>query len=163
MQKDQRCCMPQGKCHTECSAKCVSALSKLLADTYFLYLKTQNYHWNVTGENFACLHNLFEVQYNEMFAAIDVIAERIRVLKQRAPGSFAEFQKISTIKENIEVISATQMIDDLRNDHCVIILFIQEILLASTANYCDEGTKSLFTERLVAHEKMRWMLDSSVA
>ena len=95
----------------------VTALSQHLADTYILYLKTQNFHWNVTGPHFHSLHEMFEEQYEALAEAIDVLAERIRALGQVAPGSFAQFQKLSTLKEAAGVPSANDMLKQLLSYH----------------------------------------------
>src|SRR3989338_4325427 len=94
-------------------AKIAEGLAKLLADTYTLYLKTHNFHWNVTGVMFQTLHLMFETQYNELALAVDLIAERIRALGVPAPGTYREFGKLTSIKESEGVPSATQMIREL--------------------------------------------------
>lgn len=138
-------------------------LMHLLADTYSLYLKTQNFHWNVRGPNFPQLHQLFDGQYNELADAVDVIAERIRSLGSNAPASFSEFQKLSSLKEELgnQIISADQMIKKLLQDHETI---SQQLLLifekANEAN--DQVTLGLLTERMSAHDKTAWMLRSAV-
>ncbi len=138
------------------------SLSKLLAETYTLYLKTHKYHWNVTGPMFQTLHLMFETQYNELALAVDGIAERIRVLGVKAPGSYREFSDLSSVKDdpNTEV-AATQMIENLLKDHEQIARSAKEILpLLDGAN--DEGTNSLLGARIEYHEKTAWMLKSLV-
>ena len=138
------------------------SLSKLLAETYTLYLKTHKYHWNVTGPMFQTLHLMFETQYNELALAVDGIAERIRVLGVKAPGSYREFSDLSSVKDdpNTEV-TATQMIENLLKDHEQIARSAKEILpLLDGAN--DEGTNSLLGARIEYHEKTAWMLKSLV-
>jgi starvation-inducible DNA-binding protein len=138
-----------------------SELSHLLADTYILYLKTQNFHWNVTGPLFPALHALFETQYTELQEAVDLIAERIRALGEHAPGSFAEFQKLSSLKEEAGTVSAENMLKKLLQDHEIISHQLLNIFeKAEEAN--DQATLDLLTERLRAHEKTAWMLRSSI-
>ena len=142
------------------SSEVCEVLAKLLADSYFLYLKTHNYHWNVKGENFFSLHNLFEVQYNEMFQALDVIAERIRMIGYDVPGSFQEFRQLSTIEEEKLPHNPNMMVKKLKDDHYSMITSLKQYL-ANIAHTDDEGTKNLLVDRLVAHEKAHWMLQSS--
>lgn len=138
------------------------SLSKLLAGTYTLYLKTHKYHWNVTGPMFQTLHLMFETQYNELALAVDGIAERIRVLDVKAPGSYREFSDLSSVKDDpASDITATQMIENLLKDHEQIARSANEILpLLEGAN--DEGTNSLLGARIEYHEKTAWMLKSLV-
>lgn len=139
----------------------VSALSKVLADTYVLYVKTQNYHWNVTGELFYSLHLFFENQYEELSEAVDLLAERIRGLNEIAPGTMQQFLDLSSLKETNQIPSAQKMIQNLYEDHEVIIKELtKNIPLAQ--KHGDEGTADLFIERLRAHEKTAWMLKSSL-
>ena len=136
-----------------------NGLSKLLADTYTLFLKTHNYHWNVTGPMFQPLHGVFETQYNELFEAADTIAERIRALGYPAPGSFAEFTKLTNIKEAHGVPKATEMIRDLKEGHETLARTAREIFSRAEKSD-DEATADLLTERVAAHEKTAWMLRS---
>jgi starvation-inducible DNA-binding protein len=138
-----------------------SALSELLASTYLLYLKTQNYHWNVKGENFFSLHNLFETHYQELSIAIDLIAERIRMADKIAPGTFEEFKKLSVVKESALPSTAKEMVKQLRDDHSSIMELIRNTLGKSSDN--DFGNEGVFADRLQAHEKMHWMLDSHIS
>ncbi len=137
-------------------------LSKLLADSYLLYLKTQNYHWNVTGKMFQPLHTLFEEQYTDMAEAVDEIAERIRALGEFAPGSFASFTKVSTIKEENGIPAAEEMIHNLVVGNEAVVKTAREII-----NLCDEAeddvTTDLMIERMQQHEKNAWMLRSMIA
>lgn len=139
--------------------KIADGLSKLLADTYTLYLKTHNYHWNVTGPMFQTLHVMFEGQYNELALAVDQIAERIRSLGVRAPASYAEFAKLTTVKENIEPMKAEQMIADLVHGQEEVIRTARS-LFEVVDHAHDEPTADLLTQRMQIHEKTAWMLRS---
>lgn len=134
-------------------------LSRLLADTYTLYLKTHNFHWNVTGPMFQTLHLMFEGQYNELALAVDLIAERIRALGVRAPGTYAEFVKLSSIKEDVGPQSAEKMIRLLVEGQESVIRTARSIFpVAEKA--ADEPTADLLTQRMQIHEKTAWMLRS---
>jgi starvation-inducible DNA-binding protein len=134
-------------------------LSHLLADTYTLYLKTHNYHWNVTGPMFQTLHLMFQTQYNELWLAVDMVAERIRTLGQVAPGTYKSFSKLASIKEEEGVPKATDMIRNLVKGHEQAAKTARSILpLADKAS--DEPTADLLTQRLQLHEKTAWMLRS---
>lgn len=136
-------------------------LNKLLADSYLLYLKTQNYHWNVTGKMFQSLHVLFEEQYQEQAKAIDVIAERIRALGEFAPGSFAAFSKVSSIKEETAIPAAEEMIHNLVQGNEAVVSAAREIV--NLADECeDDVTSDLMIERMQVHEKNAWMLRSLI-
>jgi starvation-inducible DNA-binding protein len=137
-------------------------LNKLLADSYLLYLKTQNYHWNVTGQMFQSLHQLFESQYTELSMAIDVIAERIRALGEFAPGSFAAFSRISSIKEEAAIPNAEEMIHNLVHANETVVTTARQIISLST-EYEDDVTADLMIERMQIHEKNAWMLRSLIA
>ena len=145
--------------NTENRATIVGGLSRLLADTYTLYLKTHNYHWNVTGPQFTSLHTLFEEQYTELATAVDVIAERIRALGEFAPGSYQAFAKLTEIKEETEVPDAQNMLKNLLESHEVIIRHARE-LLQTDAIETDEVSGDLLTQRMEFHEKNAWMLRS---
>lgn len=137
-------------------------LSVLLADTYTLYLKTHNYHWNVTGPMFQTLHTLFETQYNELSLAVDDIAERIRALGEFAPGSYKEYAKLTSIKEADGIATAEEMIKDLVKGQEAIAKTARSIVpIADEAS--DEVTLDLLTQRMTVHEKTAWMLRSLVA
>jgi starvation-inducible DNA-binding protein len=135
-------------------------LSKLLAETYTLYLKTHKYHWNVTGPMFQTLHLMFEQHYNDLALAVDEIAERIRVLGVKAPGSYTEFSQLSSVKDDASMdASAEAMIKNLLNDHEQVARTAKDVLpLLDGAN--DEGTNSLLGARIEYHEKTAWMLNS---
>jgi starvation-inducible DNA-binding protein len=139
-----------------------SELGRLLADTYTLYLKTHNYHWNVTGPMFNTLHLMFEVQYNELWLAIDLIAERIRSLGEFAPGSYAQFAALSSIAEADGIPSADEMLADLVAGHEAVARTARAAFaVADAAN--DQPTADLITQRLQVHEKTAWMLRSMLA
>ena len=134
-------------------------LSKVLADSYMVYLKTHNYHWNVTGEHFHSLHAQFEEQYTELAAAIDVIAERIRALGHRAPGSFREYQELTAIKEDTDQPKSMEMVRRLAVDNETILRTARETLpVCQEAD--DEASIDLLTQRLHVHSKTAWMLRS---
>ena len=137
----------------------VEGLSKLLADSYTLYLKTHNYHWNVTGPMFTTLHELFEEHYLELAEAVDLIAERIRALGEFAPGSYQAFSKLTEIKEETEVPEAKQMIKNLLDSHETIIRHARKVI-TSDAIEGDEVSADLLTQRMEFHEKTAWMLRS---
>ena len=140
-------------------AAIVQELSKLLADTYVLYLKTHSFHWNVEGPMFQTLHILFMEQYTETWNAIDLIAERIRSLGHYAPGTYKEFQKLASIKETDGVPKATKMIELLIEGQEAIVRTARSVLpIADKAN--DEPTLDLLTQRMQVHEKNAWMLRS---
>lgn len=139
----------------------IEALSILLADTYTLYLKTQNYHWNVIGPQFNTLHLLFEGQYNALAAATDLIAERIRALNARAPATFSEFLKMSQLNEGDSHLNADKMLLDLYKDHDAITKSIVKTFeVAKEVN--DEATLELLIERKTEHDKIAWMLRSTL-
>ena len=136
-----------------------NALSKVLADSYMLYLKTHNYHWNVTGELFHSLHEQFEEQYTELADAIDEIAERIRALGYRAPGTFIEFNELASIDEQQDEPEAMEMVRRLAIGNEQVLRTAREAL--EPANKAeDEATIDLLTERLHVHSKTAWMLRS---
>ena len=134
-------------------------LSHLLADSYTLYLKTHNFHWNVTGPMFNTLHLMFEQQYNELALAVDTIAERIRALGHPAPGSYRDFAKLSTIKEASGVPNAETMIKQLVEGQEAVARTARKVFpIAEKAE--DEPTCDLLTQRMQIHEKTAWMLRS---
>ncbi|NEQ54427.1 MAG: DNA starvation/stationary phase protection protein [Leptolyngbya sp. SIO3F4] len=134
-------------------------LSRTLADTYTLYLKTHNFHWNVTGPMFQTLHLMFETQYNELALAVDAIAERIRALGFPAPGTYSEYAKLSSISETEGVPKAEDMIALLVEGQEAVARTAREVFaIADEAN--DEPTADLLTQRLQIHEKNAWMLRS---
>ncbi|MFA7430785.1 MAG: Dps family protein [Rhodospirillaceae bacterium] len=141
----------------ESRIRIAEGLSRLLADTYTLYLKTHNFHWNVTGPMFNTLHLMFEAQYNELALAVDLIAERIRSLGVVAPGSYAQFAALTSIKEETAVPSAEEMIAQLVQDQETVVRTARAVFpLADEAH--DEPTADLLTQRLQVHEKTAWML-----
>ena len=137
-------------------------LSRVLADSYTLYLKTHNFHWNVTGPMFQTLHTMFEEEYTELATAVDEIAERIRALGHPAPGSFRAFAKLSTIEEAEGVPSATGMIEQLVAGHEAVAASARTVFPAAEAGN-DEVTADLLTQRMQVHEKTAWMLRSLLA
>lgn len=135
------------------------SLSKLLADTYTLYLQTHNFHWNVKGPMFQTLHLMFETQYTELALAVDVIAERIRALGLPSPGTYAEFVELSSIKEVRGVPEAKEMIQILVKSHEAVVRTARQVFpIAEKAT--DTPTSDLATERMQVHEKTAWMLRS---
>ena len=134
-------------------------LSKLLADTYTLYLKTHNFHWNVTGPMFQTLHLMFETQYTELALAVDVIAERIRSLGVYAPGTYRQFAALSSIKEEDGIPKAQDMIRLLVEGQEAVVRTARS-LYASVEKANDEATADLLTQRIQLHEKTAWMLRS---
>lgn len=134
-------------------------LSHLLADSYLLYLKSQNYHWNVTGPQFHSLHNMFEEHYTELAASIDEIAERIRALGHYSPGTFGEFAALSDIVEDTDVPEASEMVRRLVTAHEQTLQTARKLLpICDQAD--DEATLDLATQRLQVHSKAAWMLRS---
>ena len=140
-------------------AEIADGLSRLLADTYTLYLKTHNFHWNVTGPMFQTLHLMFEQQYNELALAVDLIAERIRALGFPAPGSYREFGKLTSIAESEGVTSARDMIRQLVDGQEAVARTARSVFpVAEKSN--DQPTADLLTQRMQIHEKNAWMLRS---
>jgi starvation-inducible DNA-binding protein len=134
-------------------------LSRLLADTYSLYLKTHNFHWNVTGPMFQTLHLMFETQYTELAMAVDQIAERIRAVGYPAPGTYSDFAKLSSIQETPGVPKATDMIRLLVEGQEAVVRTARSIFpVVEKVN--DEPTADLLTQRMQIHEKNAWMLRS---
>ena len=134
-------------------------LSRLLADTYTLYLKTHNFHWNVTGPMFQTLHLMFETQYNELALAVDLVAERIRSLGFPAPGTYKQFVELSSIKETQGVPSAPDMIKLLVEGQEAVVRTARS-LFPAVDKVSDEATADLLTQRMQIHEKTAWMLRS---
>lgn len=139
--------------------KIAEGLSKLLADTYTLYLKTHNYHWNVTGPMFETLHLMFERQYNELALAVDAIAERIRALGFPAPATYGEFARLSSIREESGVPDAKTMIRNLVEGQEAVVRTSRKIFPIVDESH-DEPTADLLTQRMQVHEKTAWMLRS---
>jgi starvation-inducible DNA-binding protein len=140
-------------------SKIADGLSRLLADTYTLYLKTHNFHWNVTGPMFQTLHLMFETQYTELALAVDLIAERIRALGYPAPGTYTEYAKLSSISETEGVPKAKEMIKLLVEGQESVVRTARSIFpVVDEVN--DEPTADLLTQRMQIHEKTAWMLRS---
>ncbi len=135
------------------------ALTAMLADSYTLYLKTQNFHWNVSGPMFTTLHTLFEVQYTDLALAVDEIAERVRALNEPVPGSFTEFAKIATVRESVGPVSAKAMIQILVKDQALLARSAERVIAAAETDG-DTGSADLATRRLQQHDKNAWMLRS---
>jgi starvation-inducible DNA-binding protein len=140
-------------------SKICNGLSKVLADSYYLMLKTHNYHWNVKGLNFRQIHLLTEELYTELFEAIDEIAERIRSLGFNAPGSIKEFDELTSITQGDGTFNDKEMLSDLLSSHESLIRTAREALPAA-ADASDEASVDLLTHRLDVHEKTAWMLRS---
>jgi starvation-inducible DNA-binding protein len=137
-------------------------LSHLLGDTYATYVKTHGYHWNVTGPMFHSLHLMFEEQYNDLWLALDTIAERLRALGEHAPGSPSEFAELTTIPEDRSVTDAMEMIHRLVESHEACIETARSVVeQAEAAN--DAATADLATERIEVHDKFAWMLRATAA
>lgn len=141
-------------------AAIAEGLSRLLADTYTLYLTTHNFHWNVTGPMFTSLHTMFMEQYTELWGAVDPIAERIRSLGHAAPGSYAQFGKLTSLKDAPSTPpAAMDMVRALVEGHEAVARTAREVFpLADKAS--DEPTADLLTQRLAVHEQAAWMLRS---
>ena len=140
-------------------ARIAAGLSRLLADTFSVYLKTHSFHWNVTGPMFNTLHLMFETQYNELWTATDLIAERIRSLGFPAPGTYSEFASLSSIKETAGVPKATEMLRLLVEGNEAVVRTARKVFpLVDKVN--DEPSADLLTQRMQVHEKNAWMLRS---
>lgn len=139
--------------------KIANGLSRFLADTYTLYLKTHNFHWNVVGPMFQTLHLMFELHYTELWTAVDLIAERIRSLGSPAPGTYAEFSELSSIKETRGTLEAEAMIRALIDGHQAVIRTARALFPLSE-KVQDQVTMDLLTQRMQVHEKTAWMLRS---
>jgi len=135
------------------------ALSHMLADSYTLYLMTHNFHWNVTGPQFNTLHQMFMTQYTEAWQALDDIAERIRALGHYAPGTYAQYAKLSSIAEPTTVPDATEMVQSLVKGNEAVAKTARAAL-AQAEKASDAPTADLLTQRLDVHEKNAWMLRS---
>jgi starvation-inducible DNA-binding protein len=138
----------------------ILSLKAVLADSYALYLKTQNYHWNVEGKNFYSLHSMFEAQYTELADVVDMVAELIRGLGEKVPASFDAFSKQTSIKSGNENLSAEEMLKELTNDQ----MLIQKTLNNALSIFEKEGDEvvaGFLIDRLTAHRKAHWILKSS--
>lgn len=132
-------------------------LSKVLANTYALYLKTQNYHWNVTGPRFPELHAMFETHYRDLAEAVDEIAERIRMIGFKSPGSFEEFMEMNELQKPNPLFTADEMVTDLKAGHTHLLQIFQNGLDELGKNL-DHVTDGFITDRMAYHEKTSWML-----
>ena len=141
------------------ATRVAAATARLLADSYTLYLKTHNFHWNVTGPMFTTLHTLFETQYTELALAVDQIAERIRALGEIAPGSYTEFARLAKVKEATSVPPAVEMIRQLVADYETVAATAQEVFDVAD-ELGDQATADLATQRIQISEKNAWMLRS---
>ncbi len=139
--------------------KVADGLAKLLADSSILYLKTHNFHWNVEGPMFNTLHQMFMVQYTELWNALDLIAERIRALGEYAPGSYKKYAKLTSLTESEDVPNATEMIQQLLEGHEAVARTARSIFPAAE-KAGDEASLDLLTQRIQLHEKTAWMLRS---
>ena len=137
----------------------IPELERLLASSYTLYLKTHNFHWNVTGPMFTTLHTLFETQYTELALAVDEVAERIRTLGAHAPGTYGEFQKLSEVKETEGKPKAEDMIRILVEDGEKVVACARAVIEAAEAQG-DQASADLGTRRVDVHQKNNWMLRS---
>jgi starvation-inducible DNA-binding protein len=137
----------------------IEALSNLLADSYTLYLKTHNFHWNVSGPMFTTLHTLFETQYTELALAVDEIAERIRSIGAPAPGSYAQFSELTKLKEAVGVPPAIEMVEQLVHDQVLLTQAARKVVAASE-RAGDQASADLGVRRIQIHEKNAWMLRS---
>ena len=140
-------------------AAIAGGLGKLLADTYTLYLKTHNFHWNVTGPMFQTLHLMFETQYNELAPAVDLVAERIRALGYPAPATYSDFARLTSIPETKGVPKATDMIRLLVDGQEAVVRTARS-LFPPVEKANDQATADLLTQRIQLHEKTAWMLRS---
>jgi starvation-inducible DNA-binding protein len=137
-------------------------LARVLADSYTLYLKTHNFHWNVTGPMFNTLHTMFEQQYTELATAVDEIAERMRALGEFAPGSYKQYAALTAIDEAEGVPAAEEMISQLVAGHETVVRTARSVFPAAE-KAGDEPTADLLTQRMQLHEKTAWMLRSMLA
>ena len=147
---------------TDDRTRSAQALSRLLADTYTLYLKTHGYHWNVEGPHFQQLHIQFMEQYTEMWAAVDDLAERIRALGHKAPGSYAQFVALATIKEETGDPDWQTMVRNLAQGHEQVAKTAREVLRIAE-DISDDATADVVTPRITLHEKTAWMLRATAS
>ena len=139
----------------------LKVLEQVLADSYALTIKTKNYHWNVVGDNFKALHEMFDAQYQDLSDAIDEIAERIRALGVRVEASLEYFSNLSQIKKGDETFDAKKMLQDLAADHHLMINLLKSGIVTAQKEG-DEGTADIFIQRSKVHEKTLWMIESSL-
>ena len=138
----------------------IAQLEVILADTYAIYLKTQNYHWHVTGPQFRALHQLFEEHYMELADAVDTVAEQIRVMDSPAPATFKDFERLKRIKDGDSSASANQMVIELAEDHKTLVKDLNRALKLAEEIH-DEGAANVLGDRVSGHEKAAWMLRAS--
>lgn len=138
----------------------VNKLAVILADTYALYLKTQNYHWHVKGPQFKGLHELFEMQYQELAEAVDQIAERILITGHKAPATFKEFESLKRLQDGNSNNDANTMVLELAADNETLVNDLNQAMKLAQEHH-DEGTANLLSDRIAAHEKAHWMLKAS--
>ncbi|MCD6038986.1 MAG: starvation/stationary phase protection protein [Gammaproteobacteria bacterium] len=146
---------------TSDSQKMAEELIHFLADTYTLYLKTQNFHWNVKSPYFHSLHKMFEEQYQELAVAIDEIAERVRSLGCYTPASFSQFANLTSLQEATSELSAKKMLEELFKDHEIMADHAAMVIVKAQKTH-DEGTADLLIQRQKVHQKAAWMLKSSL-
>ena len=139
----------------------IKMMQLVLANSYGLYLKTQNYHWNVTGPQFESLHILFEKQYSDLAESVDEIAERIRALGSKAPASFSLFNELKTLADGNEDASAEEMVKGLAEDNLYMASLLKEVIVLAQQHQ-DEATADLCIKHIEIHEKNAWMLHSSI-
>ncbi len=138
----------------------MNRLAVIMADTYALYLKTQNYHWHVKGPQFKTLHELFEAQYRELAEAVDSVAERMRMMGHNAPATFKEFEHLKTIKDGDSSLDSNRMVCELAADNATLVKDLNKAI-ALAQDVHDEGTINLLSERVAVHQKAHWMLNVS--
>ena len=136
-------------------------LSRVLADTYILYLKTHSYHWNVEGPMFPSLHDMFEKQYRNLWSALDDIAERIRALGEYAPGTHAAFKALATVEDGEGLPDAKAMVFELVADNEIVARTLRSAI-STTQSVGDEASADLMIDRLSIHEKQIWMMKSTL-
>lgn len=138
----------------------MNKMAVIMADTYALYLKTQNYHWHVKGPHFKSLHELFEAQYQELALAVDSVAERMIMMGHSVPATFKQLNQLKTIKDGDSSLSSNEMVIELAHDNATLVKDLNSALaIAQAAN--DEGTVNLLSERVFFHQKAHWMLSAS--
>ncbi|NKB46626.1 MAG: DNA starvation/stationary phase protection protein [Legionellales bacterium] len=140
--------------------KLIECLKTVLADTYVVYLKTQDYHWNVTGPNFYSYHKMFEEQYRELAEAVDEIAERIRAVGERAPSGFKVYDEYTKVNEVTVTTDSVSMVKDLHSSHLTVIQSLQK-LKEEAVTQGDSVTEDLAIGRLTIHQKVAWMLSAT--
>lgn len=144
------------------SKKVTDSLCKLLANSYFLYLKTQNYHWNVTGVHFSSLHEMFQKQYEDLAESNDEIAERMRAIGVFVQGNINHFEKHRIIKDAKDDLDWKKMVKDLHDSHLIMLKIVHEVMTAASKEK-DEATVDLMVQRLHVHEKAVWMMGAILA